>query len=188
MLVRDGAGLQRLADEAAPLSRARPRQGHGFADGGWSALAPLCDGGARLSLAVAGAADGVAPSPDLLAGLSLHATYEYQPVGLNMMLLEIKRDIDWARWEQEVACYERAARSQPGSPLLAHALAALLEPLAITGDYGRFAQAFTRCGGAALPSWRLALQEWWVQQGSLEAQAAERAAERARGLASGSGP
>lgn len=187
LLVRDGAGLQRLADERAPLSRARPRQGHGYSDGGWTALAPLCDVGARLSAVVAGASDGASdgapPSPDLLAGLALHATYDYQPVGLNSMLLEIKRDIDWARWEQELACYERAARAQPASPLLAHALAALLEPLAITGDYGRFAQAFTRCGGAALPSWRLALQEWWVQQGSLETEAAERAAQRARELA-----
>jgi len=187
LLVRDGPGLQRLAGEGVPLSRARPRQGHGFADGGWSALAPLCEGGARLSLVVAGAADGPVPTPDLLAGLSLHASYEYEPLGLNSMLLEIKPDIEWARWDAEVACYERAARAQPGSPLLAHALAALLEPLAMVGDYGRFAQAFTRCGGAELPSWRLALQEWWVQKGSLEAEAAERAAERARRLA-GPGP
>jgi len=181
--VLDGAGLAALADDTAAHARARPVRGCAFADGGWASLAPLYDPGARLSRAVAGAADGPRPAPDLLAGLALHATFEYELEGLNSMLLEIKPDVDWARWEQEVAAYERAARADPSSPLLAHALAALLEPLAVVGDFGRFADAFTRCGGAALPSWRLALQEWWVQQGSLEPQAAQAAAERARRLA-----
>jgi hypothetical protein len=183
LLVRDGPGLEALGWEGAVLSRSRPVRGSSFARGGWPALAALVDPQARLSRAVAGAPDGAGPPADVLGGLVAHAGYEYRVEGLNDMLLEIKPDVEWSAWEAEVACYERAAKSQPDSPLLELALAALLEPLALVGDYGRFAQAYTRCGGARLPSWRLALQEWWVQKGSLEEAAAQAAAERARQLA-----
>jgi len=140
------------------------------------------DPGARLSRAISGAEDGPRPSADLLEGLAIHASYDYRLEGLNETLLEIRPDIDWAAWEAEVACYERAASTDADSPLLRHALAALLEPLAVVGDWGRFAQAWQRCGAQRMASWRLALQEWWVQKGSLETEAAQAAAERAKRL------
>jgi len=50
------------------------------------------------------------------------------------------------------------------------------------GDWGRFAQVWKRCDAGKMSSWRLALQEWWVEKGSLENDAAQAAAERAKQL------
>jgi len=183
LLVLDGPGLQALADHAATLSRGRPVRGSSFTRGGWAALAPLVDPEAKLSRVVAGAADGAGPSRHVLAGLVTHAEYDYDVEGLNNMMLEIKPDVDWTAWDREAAEYERAALADPDDPLLQLVLASLLEPLAVVGDYGRFADVYARSGGSNLPSWRLALQEWWVQKGSLEPAAAQAAAERARALA-----
>jgi len=183
LLVLDGPGLQELADHAAVLSRSRPLRGSSFTRGGWAALAPLVDPEAKLSRVVAGAADGAGPSRHVLAGLVAHTDYDYDVEGLNNMMLEIKPDVQWRAWEREAAEYERAALADPDDPLLHLVLAELLEPLAVVGDYGRFAQVYARSGGSNLPSWRLALQEWWVQKGSLEPAAAQAAAERARALA-----
>jgi len=184
LLVRDGRGLARLASDAAPYGRSRPVRGLACATGGWASVAPLFDPEAQLSRAIAGAGDGALASPDLLSGLVAHTRYDYRLEDLNETLLEIRPDIAWHEWELEAGCYEAAARLQPGHPLLHFALAALLEPLAVSGDYGRFAQLFEAADGAHLPSWRLALQEWWVQSRSLEAQAAQAAAERAARLSS----
>ncbi|HEX5011288.1 MAG TPA: hypothetical protein VFY71_12895, partial [Planctomycetota bacterium] len=183
LLVLDGPGLQALADDSAVLSRSRPIAGSSFTRGGWAALEPLVDPQAKLSRVVAGAPDGQGPSRHVLAGLVAHTEYDYDVEGLNNMMLEIKPDVEWSTWDREVAEYERAALANPNDPLLQLVLAALLEPLAVVGDFGRFAQVYGRCGGSSLPSWRLALQEWWVQKGSLEPAAAQAAADRARVLA-----
>jgi hypothetical protein len=185
LLVRDGRGLAALSADVARHGRSRPVRGLSCATGGWAAVAPLWDADAQLSRAIAGASDGPPSSPDLLTGLVAHTRYDYRLEGLNETLLEIRPDIDWDAWEVEVASYQAAARAQPDNPLLHLALAALLEPLAVSGDYGRFARVFQACDGTHLPSWRLALQEWWVQSRSLESQAAQAAADRAARLAAG---
>jgi hypothetical protein len=181
LLVADGESLLELAPGPV-LARGRPMAAGPLAPGGWEAVSPLFDPEARLSRAIVDAPDAPRPSAELLAGLAQHAHYDYRLENLNQTALEIRPDIDWAAWELEVADYERAAQQQPDSPLLRHALAALLEPLVIDGDFGRFAQVWTRCGAGQMPSWRLALQEWWAQKGSLEEDAAEEAAERAKEL------
>jgi hypothetical protein len=181
LLVCDAEGLREL-QPGPTLARGRPITGSAFSVGGWAAVGPLVDPQARLSRVFAGAPDGPRPPRDLLLGLAEHASYEYRLEHLNETTLEIRPDIDWEAWEREVAHYERACKEQPDGPLQRLALAALLEPLVIEGDYGRFAQAFTRCNAAAMKSWRLALQEWWAQKGSLEEDAAEAAAQRAKEL------
>ncbi len=117
-----------------------------------------------------------------MAGLALHTRYSYRLEGLNETLLEIKRDVDWALHDREVEYYVRAAERDSDDPLLHFVLAALLEPLAKVGDFGRFAEVFEATGARSMSSWRLALLEAWVQQQSLEVEAAEAALQRARTL------
>ena len=68
----------------------------------------------------------------------------------------------------------------PENPLLHQALAALLGPLARSGDATRFAQAFEAAHAEQMQSWRLAALEAHVRRAGLQTVEAEAALERAR--------
>jgi hypothetical protein len=186
LLLRDGRGMQAGTERTSPARRARPAPVVRWHDTGWAAVAGVADEQARLDRVVRGAegrAEGRASAaPDVLAGLALHETYEYRLRDLNETTFFVPEDVDWTRFDAEVALYVTAAARDPADPLLQLALAALLEPLAMEGDYGRFARVYQACGAERMRSVRLALLEAWVQQESLEEQAAEAALERARRL------
>jgi hypothetical protein len=116
----------------------------------------------------------------LFAGLATHAEYDYDLADLNDTLLEVQPDVDWQAFDREAACYAQAAQSNPDDPLLQQALVSLLEPLAFSGDYGRFARVFEATGARRMRNVRLALLEAWVQRHSLEEEAAQAALQRAR--------
>ena len=182
LLLRDGAGMaaagedwsELRASNAAPAARCSAR--------GWAAAAALSDPHVRPASVLAGADAPPRRTGALYAGLAEHARYEYDLADLNETVLEIRPDVDWPAFEREVGHYAQAAREEPGDPLLQYALASLLEPLAASGDYGRFARAYEATGARGMRSVRLALLEAWVQQRSLEPEAAEAALQRARSL------
>jgi hypothetical protein len=180
LLLRDGEAMLRAAEEWPVSSRSRPVGSRLRAAGSWAAVRAVWDPASRLSGVIEEAPDRFRDAGELMDGLAAHTRYSYGLVGLNETLLEIKRDVDWDRFDVEVGHYVRAAALDPGNPLLHLALAALLEPLAKVGDYGRFAEVYEATGARTMPSWRLALLEAWVQQESLEPEAAEAALERAR--------
>lgn len=187
LLLCDGPGL--CAARWAAESRDRAIASRASGDHGWAAVAAVRDRGARLSRVVADAPDDGAPhagaadefaADELCLGLAAHARYEYDLADINETVLEIRPDVDWAAFDEEAARYARAAALDRDHPLLQLALAALLQPLAVSGDYGRFARVFTDCGAEAMRSWRLALLQAWVARSSLETEMAAGAVERAR--------
>ncbi|MHC4844920.1 MAG: hypothetical protein ACYTCU_02035 [Planctomycetota bacterium] len=182
ILLRDGEGMLRAADEWPVAGRSRPVGSHLSSLGGWAAVRAAWHPRSRLAGVIEGTSEREHDVEALMAGLATHARYTYRLEGLNETLLEIKHDVDWALYDEEVEQYVLAAARDPDDPLLHLVLAALLEPLAKVGDFGRFAHAFTSTGAADMKSWRLALLESWVQRESLEEQAAEAALQRARSL------
>lgn len=183
ILLRDGEGMLRAADEWPVASRARPVGSRLDDPGSWSSVRAAWHPRSSLAGVIEGSSERPHDVEELMAGLAVHTRYSFRLEGLNETLLEIKRDIDWALYDEEVAHYVRAAERDPEDPLLHLALAALLEPLAKVGDFGRFAEAFLSTGAREMKSWRLALLESWVQRESLEPEAAEAALQRARSLA-----
>jgi len=182
LLLRDGEGMARAADEWPVASRSRPVGARLAGAGSWAAVRAVWHPRSRLAGVIEGASEQPHEVTELMAGLATHTRYGYQLEGLNETLLEIKRDVDWALHDEEVEHYVRAAERDRDDPLLHLALAALLEPLAKVGDFGRFAEAYLSTGAHEMQSWRLALLESWVQRESLEQEAAELALRRARSL------
>jgi hypothetical protein len=187
LLLRDGPGMQAGAGRGSPANRARPAPPGRWSDKGWAAVAAVADPSARLDGVVRGAADRPGADQDVLAGLALHSTYQFQLRDLNDTTFFLPQDVDWVAFDAEVERYIEAAARERDDPLLQLAVAALLEPLAMAGDYGRFARVYEACGAREMDSVRLALLEAWVQRRSLETEASEKALERARRLAAGEG-
>ena len=161
------------ATHPAPSSRWSSR--------GWASVAAIADPQARgPSSVIEGAPESSPRTGALYAGLATHAEYDYDLADINETLLEIQPDIDWAASSRGRPCCAQAAQAHPDDPLLQHALAALLEPLALSGDYGRFARVFEATGArrCATCVWRCSRP--WVQRLSLEEEAAEAALQRAR--------
>ena len=176
LLLRDGAGMVEAGEEWSELRASNPAPGSRWGTCGWAAVAGVAEPEAKLP----GAAAPVRHSNAVYDGLAEHARYEYDLADLNETVLEIRPDVDWQAFEREAEDYARAARENPGDPLLQHALVSLLEPLAVAGDYGRFARVYESTGARSMRNVRLALLEAWVQQRSLEPEAAEAALQRAR--------
>jgi hypothetical protein len=187
LLLRDGPGMLAGAERGAPTRRARPAPPGRWNETGWAAVAAVADPDARLDRVVSGASARSGASPDVLAGLRRHATYRYRLTDLNETTFFVPEDVDWSAFDEEAAHYVAASGRDSSDALLQLALAALLEPLAMAGDYGRFARVYEACGAQQMESVRLALLEAWVQRQSLEEAAAERALERAQSLRAGGG-
>ncbi|MDG2150414.1 MAG: hypothetical protein P8N09_12925 [Planctomycetota bacterium] len=181
MLLLDGEGMTQLAASTSAHSRAAPRWPSSFTGRGWEAVLGVVDGSRNLARVIAGSD---APPRDLsivAEGLAAHGRYVYDldPLG-NAMLVEVLDDVDWAAFDRELALYARAAESDPENPLLHQALAALLGPLARSGDATRFAEAFQTVHAEQMQSWRLAALEAHVRRAGLQTVEAEAALERAR--------
>lgn len=187
LLLRDGRAMVAGAAAGAPARRDRPSVPVRWRATGWAAVARVADPDARLDAVVRGAESRPGIDPDVLAGLAVHATYRYRLRDLNDTTYFVPDDVDWTRFDAEAAHYAAAAAHRRHDPLLQLVLAALLEPLAMSGDYGRFARVFETCSARDMQSVRLALLEAWVQSRSLEVEASHRALERARRLAAGPG-
>ena len=185
LLLRDGRGMAELAAAGPVHARSRPITEAMNSEAGWAAVRDVAQEHAALEAVVRGAEASRPASRETFAGLAMHSRYAYRLAGLNDTLLEIKPDVNWAAFDEEVACYARAAMHDPDDPLLQLALAALLEPLVLVGDLTRFASAYESCHAEQMRSWRLALQEAWVRRQGLQAEESEAALERARGWAEG---
>jgi hypothetical protein len=180
LLLRDGAGLRAAADDWRELRGSRPAPSARWSARGWVAVAAVAQLETHPAGVIAGAPQAAHREAEVYAGLAAHARYTYELADLNETLLAVQPDIDWQAFDREAAHYARAAQADAGDPLLHHALAALLEPLALSGDYGRFARVFEAAGARSMRSVRLALLEAWVQRHSLEEEAAQAALQRAR--------
>jgi hypothetical protein len=180
LLLRDGAGLAAAGDEWRELRASNLEPTSRWSTRGWAAVAAVADRAARLESVVAGAEAQVARSGAVYEGLATHAGYDYDLADINETILEVRPDVDWAAFDREAAFYAQAGRETPDDPLLQHALASLLEPLALSGDYGRFAKVFEATGARSMRNVRLAVLEAYVQRHSLEEEAAQAALARAR--------
>jgi len=180
LLLRDGAGVAAAGDDWHELRTSNLEPSSRWSTCGWGAVAAVAETTARLENAIAGASATVARSRAVYDGLATHAGYDFDLVDINETILEVRPDIDWAAFDREAASYAQASRESPGDLLLQHALASLLEPLALSGDYGRFAKLFEATGAREMRSVRLAVLEAYVQRHSLEEEAAQAALERAR--------
>jgi hypothetical protein len=180
LLLRDGQGLVRCASEWPIHARAHPVEGGWLAETGWAAVIEVLDPSAELGRVIPGAAAGARMSTAVHDGLAAHSRYRYRLLGLNDTLLEIKPDVNWQAFEEEAAHYARAADADARDPLLQLALAALLEQLAIVGEYSRFVRVYQECGAAGMSSWRLALQAAWVHKQGLDDEGFADAVEQAR--------
>ena len=180
LLLRDGAGLAAAGDDWHELRASHLEPSARWSARGWAAVAAVADTAARLETAIAGASATVARSRAVYDGLATHAGYDFDLADINETILEVRPDVDWAAFDREAAFYAQASRESSDDPLLQHALASLLEPLALSGDYGRFAKVFDATGAREMRSVRLAVLEAWVQRHSLEEEAAQAALARAR--------
>lgn len=180
LLLRDGAGMSAAGAAWHELRGSHPAPPSRWSTRGWAAVAAIVEAQARPDSVIDGAPTAVPRTGVLYEGLATHAGYEYDLADLNDTVIEIQPDVDWQAFDREAACYERAAQEHPDDPLLQHALASLLEPLALSGDYGRFARVFEATGARRMRNVRLAVLEAWVQRHSLEEAAAQAALQRAR--------
>lgn len=179
LLLLDGSGMSAL-EASAPAHRGARMILTAGADGrGWAALADLPSGSADFSTVAVGGPPSRGWPRALLRGLAIHSSYEYRVGEVNEMLLEIRPDVDWAAFEREVEQYAQVGGDDPRRAL---ALEALLEPLALYGDFGRFADVWERTSASELPSVRLALLKAVVLRSSLEVEAAEQELQRAAQL------
>jgi len=185
LLLRDGAGLVAAGEDWRELRATHSAPPARWSRRGWAAVAAIADAQANPASVIDGAPASAPRSGELYAGLATHAEYDYDLADINDTVLEIQPDIDWQAFDREAAFYAQAAQSNPDDPLLQQAVASLLEPLALSGDYGRFARVFEATGARGMRNVRLAVLEAWVQRHSLEEEAAQAALQRAREWAAG---
>jgi hypothetical protein len=180
MLLLDGAGIADVASSAARHRRSTPRPPSSFRETGWVAVSGLLGGARDLDSLVPGSAVRGHDLDDVVAGLAVHSLYDYDlgPLG-GAMLIEVVDDVDWDAFDREAAHYVRASESDSENPLLQHALAGLLGPLARAGDATRFAEVFEATDAAGMRSWRLAALEAHVRRAGLQELEADEALERA---------
>ncbi len=184
LLVLDGAGVAEVASSSARLTRATPRPPAAFTSRGWAAVGALLGRSRALDTVVAGGPRTAHELTAIVEGLALHDTYAFGAANLSSsMLVEIVDDVDWAAFDREVAAYARAAASDRQNPLLHHALASLLSPIAGVGDATRFVEVFEATDAASMESWRLAALEAHVRRTGLQEAEADAALARARRLA-----
>lgn len=184
MLLRGGPGMLLACDTWTHHARATPVLPGGWTGTGWAAVRDLIDPQADLSGFVLGAPAAGGIERHLVNGLVSHGTYVYEPdVPAAAALTEAVRDVDWMAFEVEVGHYVDAAVDALQDPLLHQALASLLEPLAMAGDYGRFARVFEQVGAISMDNWRLAALHARVLGAGLQESAAAAALARARRLA-----
>ncbi len=181
LLVRDGPGLVRAADEWPRHRRSRPVPF--VADrGGWTAVAEVFDEEARLGRVITGTR-ALAPWPDgLMRGLVQHGAYSMDLWRLRSQVVEVVEDVDWDAFDQEWIEYATAAGEDRGHPVLMQALAALLRPLIEEGNFTRFAMVYEQAGAGEMAHWRLAMLEAVARRQMLEPELALEAARRAERL------
>jgi hypothetical protein len=181
MLLLDGEGMTQLAASASAHRRSAPRWPSSFTGRGWEAVLGVLGGSRNLDQVVSGSHVTPRDLEDVVEGLAAHGRYAYElgPLG-NAMLVEVVDDVDWKAFDRELACYARAAERDPENPLLQQALAALLGPLARSGEATRFAEAFQAAHAEHMRSWRLAALEAHVRRAGLQSFEADAALERAR--------
>lgn len=178
LVLADGAALARLGDTSAVHELTRSID-PGRRSRGWAGLAALEVPEPRTLTPWAGEAVGsVRELARALAGFD-RSRYDVD-APTTAMTVQVRQDVDWAAFDGLVGRLERLALAQPEHPALPVVLAALLEPLAVHGEYGRFADVWRRVGADSLGGWRLPRAQAVVLRASREDELATQAEDRAR--------
>jgi len=183
LVVFNGRELASLGTTVALHRDLRPLPA-GRGPRGWTALAAL----ERFAFDPAPALPGWPSAPAatwrLLAAMGAFAPHRFdvdRPTG--SMSVQISADTDWEAFERLVDALAAVSVEAPGHPLLPVVVAALLEPLSVHAEYGRFADAWKRLHADALPGWRLPQALAHVAEAMQQEELATQAAERAKAWA-----